>query len=138
MNKVYLTGTVADPPLGRTQENGLAHVSFPLCVSHKTKQGLVKRELYNVQAWNGVAQWARANLRQGQRVMLQGYLTQHSVRQADGGTRQVVEVTAEEFFPASLPRPVTNIQIDVGVSAISPEDPENKTEAAPTVAEQAS
>ncbi len=135
-----MTGIIADPPVGRNQENenGLAHVSFPLCVSHKTKQGLVKRELYNVQAWNDVAQWARANLRQGQRVMLQGYLTQRSVRQADGGTRQVVEVTAEEFFPASLPRPVTNIQIDLGVSAISPEDPENKTEAAPTVAEQAS
>jgi single-stranded DNA-binding protein len=135
VNKVYLTGIIADPPMGNPQENGSAHVSFPLCVSHKTKQGLVKRELYNVQAWNGVAQWARANLRQGQRVMLQGYLTQHSVKQADGSTRQVVEVTAEEFFPASLPRPATITRIDMGAAAETQDRPtEQENEAQPETA----
>ena len=117
MNKIYLSGIVADPPMWISQEN-VKHVTFPLCVSHKTRQGLVKRELYNIQTWNGVAEWAHDNLKQGQRVMLQGYLTQRGVRQGDGGARIVVEVTAEEMFPASMPRPVTVVQ----TKAISAEE----------------
>lgn len=100
MNKIYLSGIVADPPIRYSESEAPLHVSFPLCVSHKTKQGLVKRELYVIQAWNGVADWAQTHLQQGQRVMVQGYLTQHNTTQPDGSTVTRVEVTAEEFFAA--------------------------------------
>ena len=104
MNKIYLSGIIADPPTQRSQEDAPKHVVFPLCVSHRTKQGMVKRELYNVQTWNGVAEWAHGNLKQGQRVMLQGYLTQRRVAHPGGFAHIEVDVTAEEFFAASLPR----------------------------------
>jgi len=104
MNKVYLSGIIADPPMWLFEADAPKHVTFPLCVSHKTKQGLVKRELYNVQAWNGVAEWARTNLRQGQRIMLQGYLTQRKAARPDGSSHIEVEVTAEEFFATMATR----------------------------------
>ena len=100
MNKIYLSGIVAEPLMWHTRETAPKHAAFPLCVSHKTKQGLMKRELYSIQTWNGVAEWARDNLKQGQRVMLQGYLTQRRITQPDGKIRIEAEVTAEEFFPA--------------------------------------
>lgn len=98
MNKVFLSGTIAETPTSLSREDVVKHVRFPLSVRHKTKHGTVKRELYTVHAWNGVAEWAQAFLRQGQRVMIQGYLTQHGVAQADGSMRMLAEVTAEEFF----------------------------------------
>ena len=61
----------------------------------------MKRELYPIHAWNGMANWVHGNLRQGQRVMVQGYLTQRTVIMPGEGRVTVSEVTAEEFFPAS-------------------------------------
>lgn len=106
MNKIYLTGTVADPPCAYAAGDVPKHTVFPLCVTHRTKQGVIKREHYTIRAWNGVAEWARAHLKQGQRVMVQGYLTQRHAAQADGTAQIAVEVTAEEFFAAPLPRTV--------------------------------
>lgn len=100
MNKVFLSGVITETPSRFFQGDAVKHVSFPLCMRHKTKRGEVKRELYTIHAWNGIAEWAQAFLKQGQRVMIQGYLTQHNIMQADGGMYVAAEVTAEEFFPA--------------------------------------
>ncbi len=98
MNKVYLSGTIADPPMLTGGEGGPSHSVFQLCVSHKTAKGEIRRELYAVNAWNGAAQWVATNLKQGQKIALQGYLTQKAVRTAEG-TFQAVEVTSQEFLP---------------------------------------
>ena len=98
MNKVYLSGTIADPPMLSGGEGGPSHSVFQLCVSHKTLKGEIRRELYTVNAWNNAAQWVAANLRQGQRIALQGYLTQKTVRNGEGAF-QAVEVTSQEFLP---------------------------------------
>ncbi len=105
MNKVYLSGIIADPPMQSVKGDGSCHVSLTLCVSHKTKLGQIRRELYSVQAWRGVAEWATRHLQQGQRVMLQGYLTQRCAPSPSGGMQSEVEVTAEEFFPVPVPVP---------------------------------
>lgn len=102
MNKIYLSGIVAEPPVRYTRESSPEHICFHLCVSHRTRQGVVKRELYPVHAWNGVATWAIGQLRQGQRVLVQGYLTQQTVTGSDGRGMTLCEVTAEEFFPAAI------------------------------------
>lgn len=104
MNRIYLSGIVADPPVQYAINDRAMRVVFPLCVSHRTKQGLVKREVYTVQAWNKVGEWAHGNLRQGQRVMVQGYLTQHGATKQDGSKALEIEITAEEFFPAGMPQ----------------------------------
>jgi single-stranded DNA-binding protein len=99
MNKIYLSGIVAEPPVRGTREGAPEHVRFNLWVSHRTRQGVSKRELYAVNGWNGVAAWAAAHLRQGQRVMVQGYLTQHRIALPGDGVATVNEITAEELFP---------------------------------------
>lgn len=104
MNRIYISGIVADPPCSFSEGDAPKHIFFPLCVTHRTRQGVTKRELYTVRAWNGVAEWARANLKQGQRVMVQGYLTQRYTARMNGAEHAVVEVTAEEFFAAALPQ----------------------------------
>ena len=98
MNKVSISGTIADAPLFHQPEGGAAHLAFQLCVRHRTAKGAVKRELYRVNAWNNTASWGKANLRQGQPLAVEGYLTQRIV----GETGVIcVEVTAEEFFPGA-------------------------------------
>lgn len=94
MNKVYISGTIADVPLFNQPEDGAAHLAFQISVRHRTTKGAVKRELYRVNAWNHAALWGRANLRLGQNLAVQGYLTQ---RIAETGI-VCVEVTAEEFI----------------------------------------
>lgn len=105
MNKVFLSGVILDTPSANTHENIPKRTSFLLYVRHRTRQGLVKYEKYPIRAWNGVAEWACANLRQGQQVMVQGYLTQRYITPAEGRGYVGVEVTADEFFTtADAPR----------------------------------
>ena len=90
MNQVYISGKIADRPRLTRAENGSAHLMFALSVRHRTAKGLVKQELYTVNAWNKAALWGAEQLAQGQLVALRGYLTQHT---GEGGV-----LTAEEFL----------------------------------------
>ena len=95
MNKVYISGILADMPACVQREGGAAHLVFQLRVRHRTAKGAVKQEMYRINAWNNTAVWGRQNLRQGQLLSVQGYLTQ---RILENGV-PAVEITAEEFFP---------------------------------------
>lgn len=95
MNQVFLSGIIAGRPRLLRPENGAAHLLFPLRVRHKTAKGVVKQELYTVNAWNNVALWGAKQLGQGQLVVMQGYLTQ---RMREDGILSV-EVTVDEFLP---------------------------------------
>ena len=94
MNKIFISGIIADRPRLTQPENGAAHLMFALSVRHRTAKGVVKQELYTVNAWNRVALWGAEQLAQGRLVALQGYLTQHA---REGGAL-TVEITAEEFL----------------------------------------
>ncbi|HIS03194.1 MAG TPA: single-stranded DNA-binding protein [Candidatus Pullichristensenella avicola] len=96
MNQVYISGMIADRPRLVEVENGTEHLIFGVSVRHRTAKGLVKQEIYTVNAWNGVAQWGGKALAQGELVGIKGYLTQH---RGENGTIYV-EVTAEEILPA--------------------------------------
>lgn len=97
MNQVFLSGIIAEKPRLTQPEGGTAHLLFPLRVRHRTAKGVVKHELYTVNAWNNVALWGAKRLEQGQLVAVQGYLTQHM---RESGALSV-EVTADEFLPAN-------------------------------------
>ena len=97
MNQVFLSGIIAEKPRLTQPEGGTAHLLFPLRVRHRTAKGVVKHELYTVNAWNNVALWGAKRLEQGRLVAVQGYLTQHM--RGDGALS--VEVTADEFLPAN-------------------------------------
>ena len=96
MNRVYISGKLAESPLMR-MDGGIAHLKALLRVSHRTRAGMRKSEDYRINAWNRIAQWGMANLERGQIVAVQGYLTQN---RADGN---VTEITVEEFLPVRMP-----------------------------------
>ena len=98
MNRVYMSGKLAESPLMR-MDGGIAHLTAVLRVSHRTRAGIRKSEDYRINAWNRIAQWGMANLERGQVVAVQGYLTQNH---ADGNTP---EITVEEFLPVRVSAP---------------------------------
>lgn len=102
MNKVYLSGEVATQPT--LTEGAVPHMIFDLLVTHRTAAGVRKEERYRVNAWHDAARWGFANLRRGQPVAVQGYLTQQVVADA-GRTLTLVDVTATEFLPGPDARP---------------------------------
>lgn len=94
MNKVFVSGIIAGEPALYSSENGMAHLIFPLSVRHRTMNGMIRQELYTINAWNNPAIWGKENLRVGNLITVQGYLTQHS---RENGVL-MTEVTAEEFL----------------------------------------
>ena len=118
MNRVYLSGIVSDNPRQLGIEGQAPHTVFPLSVRHKTSAGVVKKELYRINAWNGNAEFSRERLAKGMKIAVEGYLTQR-VFQAGGVPIVSVEVAADEIFlPAKIqPGPEPNVREDSGEQA---------------------
>ena len=96
MNKVYVLGTVGSEPRLVQKEGSPEHLVFTLKVSHRSKAG-GKQEYYPINAWNQAAQWGARQLRQGQQVLVDGYLTQQARPE---GVQ--VQVTASRFYPQAI------------------------------------
>ena len=128
MNQVFVAGIIADRPRLVQPETGAARLTFALNVRHRTAKGVVKQELYTVNAWNNVALWGAKQLAQGQLVALQGYLTQHT---RDNGVLSV-EITAEEFLPAYKAgrTTATNVKTENSKEALEEKEPEKEIQAA--------
>lgn len=100
MNKVYISGIIAEDPRLVGAAGGKAHLVFPIIVVHKARAGM-KSEIYRIHAWDRAAAWGMKNLSANQSVVVQGYLTQRA--SSSGGTAHiVVAVTAQEFIPGIL------------------------------------
>lgn len=97
MNKVFLSGMIADTPAPRMEVGETPHLTFSLRVRHRTRAGEVRSEFYRVNAWRNAARWGAEKLARGQIVGVQGYLTQRRVA-GEGEPMFVTEVTAEEFL----------------------------------------
>lgn len=98
MNTVNISGMILDDPMLREEQNGTLHLAFRLGVRHRTAAGEWRKEAYKVSAWHKTARWGADNLAKGRLVYIQGYLTQHLVRNGDMSTVQV-EIAADEFLP---------------------------------------
>lgn len=94
MNKVFLSGTILGKPILKPSNRNPANLTFQLCVLHRTAAGLRKQEVYEIAAWHSTALWGAKNLRQGQQVILEGYLTRNGSSKVDG----TVKVVAREFL----------------------------------------
>ena len=124
MNQVFVAGIIADRPRLVQPETGAARLTFALNVRHRTAKGVVKQELYTVNAWNNVALWGAKQLAQGQLVALQGYLTQH--------TRDNGVLSVEEFLPAYKAGRTTaaNVKTENSKEALEEKEPEKEIQAA--------
>ena len=68
MNKVFISGVVAEVPALRMEQGETPHLVLNLSVRHRTKDGEVRKELYRVSAWHSAAKWGADNLTRGQLV----------------------------------------------------------------------
>ena len=50
MNKVFLTGMIAETPTLRMESGEVPHLTMGLSVRHKTRSGEVRSELYRISA----------------------------------------------------------------------------------------
>ena len=96
MNKVLITGIIAGDPAFRILDDGTPNLRIKLGVQHRTKTGERRREYYRVNAWNGTANWADKNLKKGQLITIQGYLSQRKFS-INGVSGNATEITADEF-----------------------------------------
>jgi single-stranded DNA-binding protein len=101
MNRVFISGMITEGPVMRMERGEVPHLILAMCVRHRTQGGETRREVYRVSAWHEAAKWGVENLRKGQIVGVQGYLTQRQIR-AEGITGTVVEIAADEFFPICM------------------------------------
>ncbi|MBQ8616860.1 MAG: single-stranded DNA-binding protein [Clostridia bacterium] len=92
MNEVYMEGVIVavDKPEAKGDQNH--HLVCQLRMTHRTRQGQLKHELYTVNAWNRLADWAEKHIATGTPVFIKGYLTQ---RNHSGAA--AVEITASRF-----------------------------------------
>ncbi len=93
MNEVQLEGEIAAVSKSEAATVESCHLTYQLVVTHRNRQGLLRRELYPVNVWNRLAQWAERALQPGTPVVVKGYLTQR--RQGDV---TVTEVTASRII----------------------------------------
>lgn len=94
LNEVYLSGTVMEIERMTHVNTNALHLVIHLRVSHRTSQQKIRHEVYAVDVWDNVASWAEGNLQAGGRVVIKGYLSQHSI-----GDRTVTGVTAVCIMP---------------------------------------
>ena len=109
MNKVFLSGIIANDPNYTCNENGVERFSFQLCIKHRTQSGIIHKEFYPINAWNETAKWAKANLRKGSYIGLQGYLTQKNKKSADGSNIAITNIAVDEFIIGSSPDRIPDI-----------------------------
>ena len=98
MNKVFISGKIAERPMLRKEAGEIPHLTLRLSVRHRAKSGELRREIYRVSAWHSAAEWGVENLSKGQVIGVQGYLTQ---RRVNAGNIAAVEteIAVDEFLP---------------------------------------
>ncbi len=100
MNEVFLKGVIvsADKPEHQAAENN--HLVYQLRMTHRNRQGQLRHELYPINVWNRLADWAEKHITPGVPVVVKGYLTQRS----HNGTI-AVEITARQLvIQQTMPR----------------------------------
>lgn len=97
MNRVFITGRIAQQPVLRKEQNDVSHLILQLKVLHKTSAGEIRSEFYPVNAWHNVAMWGSEHLEKGQIIGVHGYLSQRKIL-AGNIQANSVEITADEFL----------------------------------------
>ena len=92
MNEVYLEGVIVSVDKPEAKAAQKHHLVCQLRMTHRTSQGQLKHELYTVNAWNRLADWAEKHIAAGTPVFIKGYLSQ---RNHSGAA--AVEITASRF-----------------------------------------
>jgi|SRR5258707_1452940 single-strand DNA-binding protein len=101
LNKIMLIGNLGrDPEMNYTQ-NGTALTKFSLAVSrsYKTSSGEKREETewFNIVVWDKLAETCNQYLHKGNKVYIEGRLTQRKYTDKEGNQRTAVDVIASDM-----------------------------------------
>lgn len=101
MNKLLLIGNIGREPDMQYTPGGKAVTKFSLAVNRVTKSASGEKEKstdwFNIVAWEKLAETMNQYLHKGDKVYIEGRLTQRKYEDKNGITRYMVEVVASEM-----------------------------------------
>lgn len=101
MNKIMLIGNLGRDPEMNYTPGGTAVTKFSLAVNRITKSATGERqeetEWFNIVAWRQLAETCNHYLKKGQKVFIEGRLTQRKYTDKNGVERLAVEVIANDM-----------------------------------------
>ncbi|MCU0449117.1 MAG: single-stranded DNA-binding protein [Bernardetiaceae bacterium] len=101
INKAILVGNLGKDPNVRTTESGVAVATFTIATSerYKDKDGnqQERTEWHNIVLWRGLAEVAQKYLKKGDRVYIEGKITNRKYQAQDGTDRYITEIVADQM-----------------------------------------
>lgn len=101
MNKILLIGNLGRDPEMTYTPKGTAVTRFSLAVSRNTKspsgEKQIETEWFNITAWNQLAEICSQYLKKGQKVYIEGRLTQRRYTDKNGVERTAVDVIVNDM-----------------------------------------
>ena len=99
MNKVILTGNLADDPKTRVKANGVTKCTFRLATQRKytnPQTGQREADFHNIVVWRQLADLCAKYLAKGRKCTVVGAIQYRSYDAQDGSKRYVTEIVADE------------------------------------------
>lgn len=97
MNRVILTGHLANDPEARTTQSGISQSTFRLAVQRRfaNAQGVREADFLTIVAWRATADFCNRYLTKGRLVAVEGSIQTRSYDAQDGSKRYVTEIIAD-------------------------------------------
>lgn len=101
MNKIILIGNLGRDPEMNYTPNGVAVTKFTLAVNRVTKNSAGEKEKetewFNIVAWRQLAEICNQYLHKGDKVFIEGRLTQRKYTDREGVQRLAIDVIANDM-----------------------------------------
>jgi single-strand DNA-binding protein len=101
MNKILLIGNLGKDPEMNYTPSGVAVTKFSLAVNRVTKTATGEKEKetdwFNIVAWRQLAEICNTYLHKGDKVYIEGRLTQRKYTDRDGNQRTAIDVIANDM-----------------------------------------
>ena len=101
LNKIMLIGNLGKDPEMNYTPSGIALTKFSLAVNRVTKTATGEKEKetewFNIVAWRQLAETCNTYLHKGDKVFIEGRLTQRKYTDKNGIERWMVEVIANDM-----------------------------------------
>lgn len=106
MNKVILTGNLANDPEAFTTQSGISRSTFRLAVQRKfaNAQGVREADFLTIVAWRNTADFCNSYLVKGRKIAVEGSIQTRSYETDDGQRRYVTEIIADSVEALGRPR----------------------------------
>ncbi len=101
VNKAILVGNLGKDPLVRHTEAGVAVATFSIATTerYKDKEGnqQEKTEWHNIVLWRGLAEVAQKYLKKGDKVYIEGKISNRKYQAQDGTDRYISEIVGDQM-----------------------------------------